>query len=278
MEKEKRRSGMPKDLHTWIEDVERMAPGELLRIEKGMSPQFEVLALVKHFEDRGQGPAFLFENILNLQGERSEFPLLTNTHASRVKLGVTFGVLPEEVRRNPGLPTQIISDRSSRRIKPVVVSPSEAPCKERVLSEAETDLRIFPVVTQHELDMGPYMTMGAVGADPDTGNHNLSWHRLMIKDDKRAGMYIVRRHLWSYFQKAESRGEPSPVAYILGHHPAFYEAMSWSLTVEESELDVAGALLDEPIRMVPSETWGRKLLVPADAEIVVEGVVLPGLR
>ena len=269
---------MAKDLHTWIEDVERLAPGEILRIEKEISPRFEVLALVKHFEDRGQGPAFLFENILNLKGERSEFPLFTNTYASRAKLGVTFGLSPDEVRRQPGLPTQIISDRSGRRIKPVVVSPSEAPCKERVLSEAEADLRIFPVMTQHELDMGPYMTMGVVGADPDTGNHNLSWHRLMIKDDKRAGMYIVRRHLWSYFQKAESRGEPLPVAYILGHHPAFYEAMSWSLTIEESEYDVAGALLDEPLRLVPSETWGSKLLVPADAEIVIEGVVLPGVR
>src|SRR3990172_2809659 len=278
MEKEKRRSGMPKDLHTWIEDVERMAPGELLRIEKGISPQFEVLALVKHFEDRGQGPALLFENILNLQGERSEFPLLTNTHASRVKLGVTFGVLPEEVRRNPGLPTQIISDRSSRRIKPVVGSPSEAPCKERVLSESETDLGIFPALTHHELDMGPYMTMGVVGANPDTGNHNLSWHRLMIKSAKRAGIHIVPRHLWAYFQKAESKGEPLPVAYILGHHPAFLEAMSWGLTIDESEYEVAGALLDEPLRLVPSETWGRKLLVPADAEIIIEGVILPGVR
>jgi len=93
---------MPKDLHTWIEDVERLAPGELLRIEKEISPRFEAIALVKHFEDRGQGPAFLFENIQNLKGERSEFPLLTNTHASRTKLGVTFGVSPEEVRRRPG--------------------------------------------------------------------------------------------------------------------------------------------------------------------------------
>src|SRR3990172_2329924 len=207
---------MQKDLNSWIEDVERMAPGELLRIEKGISPQFEVLALVKHFEDRGQGPAFLFENIQNLKGERSEFSLLTNTHASRAKLGVTFGVSPEEVRRRPGLPTQIISDRSSRR--------------------------------------------------------------LMIKDDKRAGIYIVPRHLWAYFQKMESKGEPLPVAYILGHHPAFYEAMSWGLTIEESEYEIAGALLDEPLRLVPSENWGKKLLVPADAEIVIEGVILPGVR
>lgn len=269
---------MPKDLHTWIEEVERVAPGELLRVEKEISPRFEAVALVKHFEDRGQGPAFLFENILNLKGERSEFPLLTNTHASRAKLGVTFGLTPEEVRRRPGLPTRVISERSARRIKPVVVSPSEAPCKERVLSESETDLGIFPALTHHELDMGPYMTMGVVGADPDTGNHNLSWHRLMIKGGRRAGIYIVPRHLWSYFMTAESRGEALPVAYVLGHHPAFFEAMSWALTIDESEYEVAGALLDEPLRLVPSENWGRKLLVPADAEIILEGVILPGVR
>ena len=45
-----------------------------------------------------------------------------------------------------------------------------------------------------------------------------------------------------------------------------------------SEYDVIGAYLGEPLRVTPSTTWGDDLLIPADAEIVIEGALIPGER
>ena len=45
-----------------------------------------------------------------------------------------------------------------------------------------------------------------------------------------------------------------------------------------SEYEIIGGYLREPLRLVPSETWGERLSVPADAEIVIEGALLPGKR
>jgi 2,5-furandicarboxylate decarboxylase 1 len=72
-------------------------------------------------------------------------------------------------------------------------------------------------------------------------------------------------------------GKPCPVAYVVGHHPAFELAQGMRLPFTTSEYEVASALLGEPLRLVASETFGHDLLVPADAELVLEGYIPPGV-
>ncbi len=69
-----------------------------------------------------------------------------------------------------------------------------------------------------------------------------------------------------------------PVATVLGHHPAFHMGACYSGPFEVSEYDVIGGYMGEPLRLVASETFGDDLLIPADAEVVIEGVLKPGGR
>ena len=69
-----------------------------------------------------------------------------------------------------------------------------------------------------------------------------------------------------------------PVATVLGHHPAYHMGACYSGPFEVSEYDVIGGYLGEPLRLVASETFGDDLLIPADAEVVIEGVLKPGGR
>ena len=269
---------MAKDLRHWMEEIGRVAPQELVYIKTPVDPKWEVTAVVQLLENNDPSPAIFFEKVRNLKGEESPARLLTSTHSSRVKLGLSYGIPPETVRRNPAAPTVEMARRGEKRIAPVLIPSSAAPCKERIYRKGEVDLHSFPAVTQHEKDVGPYFTTLVVAADPDTAVHNISWHRLMVKGPDRAGIFIVPRHLWNFYQRAEARGQELPVAYILGHHPAFLEGASWTLTLDESEYDVIGAQLEEPVRVTSSECWGEKLLVPADAEVILEGVILPKVR
>ena len=68
------------------------------------------------------------------------------------------------------------------------------------------------------------------------------------------------------------------MATVLGHHPAFHMGACYSGPFEVSEYDVIGGYLGEPLRLVASETFGDDLLIPADAEVVIEGVLKPGGR
>jgi UbiD family decarboxylase len=81
-----------------------------------------------------------------------------------------------------------------------------------------------------------------------------------------------------YFQEAEAAGRSLPVAVVLGHHVGFMLSASALVPLDQDEYEVAGGLLGEPLRVVPSGVFGPDLLVPADAEAVIEGELLPQRR
>jgi UbiD family decarboxylase len=87
-------------------------------------------------------------------------------------------------------------------------------------------------------------------------------------------MQISPQHTRDILNKYQAQGKPCPVVHVIGHHPLMGWAANTRVPKEYSEIDLTGGLLGEPVRMVPSETWGEEFLVPADAEIVVEGEVL----
>jgi UbiD family decarboxylase len=89
---------------------------------------------------------------------------------------------------------------------------------------------------------------------------------------------MTLQHMWRILRGYEEAGEECPVATVIGHHPAYQMGACYSGPFEISEYDIIGGYLGEPLRVVPSETWGERLLVPADAEIVIEGALLPGKR
>ena len=115
-----------------------------------------------------------------------------------------------------------------------------------------------------------------VTKDPDTGQRNVSFHRLQIKGPNKSGILLYPRHTWRNYLKYQARNEPMPVAIFIGHHPLYYAAAATTAAYGLDEFEIAGGYLGEPVRLVKCETVD--LEVPADAEIVLEGHIPPHYR
>jgi 2,5-furandicarboxylate decarboxylase 1 len=266
---------MPKDLRTWLKDLADRVPGEPLRVTKAVMPSsFEVAAILTQLEAKGNLSAVLFEKVTNIKGKPTDFRLLSHTFTTREKMAVSLGT---NVTTRVGLFEKIL-DLSRQKKKAQMISRAEAPVKEIVIPEETLDLADLPIMKHNFHDGGPYLTPVLVARPAGGGRHNTSWNRTMYIDSHHLGIYMSPRHLWMYFQEAEAAGRSLPVAIVLGHHVGFMLSASALVPLEEDEYEVAGGLLGESLRVVPSEVYGEELLVPADAEVVIEGELLPQRR
>ena len=266
---------MIKNLRPFLQQLEIEPQEGVVRVEKSVAPaQFEVTALLQHLENRKQFPGLLFEKPLNLHGEPSKFPLLSNFFASRRRCALALGMNPEDA----GLALSLeYAKREEKLIAPVNVSSAEAPVKEVVKRGEDADLYEFPVVRHHAMDPGPYIDMTPVMKDPDQGFYNLAFLRNMVKGPRRLGIHMSPRHNWQIHRKNEEKNQPTPVAIVVSHHPAFYLGALNVSPFGVNDYERIGAIMGAPLRLVPSETWGSDFMVPADAEIIIEGHVLPNV-
>jgi 2,5-furandicarboxylate decarboxylase 1 len=214
------------------------------------------------YESRDHG--LLFENVVGHPGWR----VLGMAPANLRHAALAFGTsLHELIPHVAGLMT--------RRVAPRMVE--TGPVKEVVRTGDAVNLLEIPAHVAGALDAGPFIASGlAVTRDRDTGARNVSFHRLQVKGPNRTGILVLPRHTHRNWQKYEERGEPMPIAFVIGHHPLLYMAAAVTGPYGMDELEVAGAFLGEPLSLVKCETVD--LEVPADAEIVIEGHVLPGVR
>ena len=249
---------MPRDMRAWIADLE--AAGEVLRVPKPVDPVTQMGALMYQSRER----ALLFEQVARFPGWRALGMAPANLRQAALAFGTT---LPDLI------PT--VAALMDRRVPVEMVG--TGPVKAVVRRGDEVDLTRLPAHQSGARDGGPFITAGlAVTKDPDTGIRNLSFHRLMLKGPRKTGALIVPRHAHANYRKYEARGEPMPIAVFIGHHPLMYMAAATTGPYEMDEFEVAGAYLGEAVRLVRCETVD--LEVPADAEIVLEGHVLPGVR
>lgn len=262
---------MAQDLRAHLAEVAERLPEELITTGREIDPAFEVNAVLQHLADRGKNPAVLFENVRDMRG-RPGHKVISNLMSSRRRLALALGMDPERFRNE--LPAEV-ERRVGAPVKPVVVPRREAPVMEVVRAGEEADLLDLPVVRQHELDGGHYFTGGFVNRDPELPLYNASHQRLMVRDARETGMCMSPFHTWRIFKEHERQGRPTPSVAVQGHHPLFFLACALRVPYEVDEYDVAGGLLREPLRLTPSVTWGEEFLVPADAEINIEGEILP---
>jgi UbiD family decarboxylase len=264
--------GEAKSLKSFLESLSARLPDDLLRVQRAVAPaEFEVTALLQHLENERKFPALLFERPLNLNGNPSLFPLLSNLFATRRRCALALGMEPED----EGLPLSLeYARREQLLLSPITVARHEAPVKEIVKQENEANLYDFPVVRHHAMDPAPYVDMTPVMKDPDGGFYNVAFLRTMVKGEKKLGLHMSPRHNWQIHRKYEEQKRATPVAIVISHHPAFYLG---ALNVSPFGVDDyarIGAIMGAPLRLTPSETWGEDFLVPADAEIIIEGEVL----
>jgi 2,5-furandicarboxylate decarboxylase 1 len=259
------------DLTTFLESARRSGPERFLEINEAHDIKLEACALVARLEQQGRAPLVLFTELNTLAGGRSPFSLLINTFASREACALALG-LPKE---KSGLDLVLdFQRREAVRIEPQVIGRKHAPVKEVI---AAPNLYALPILTHHLLDKGPYLTMTWVAKDRESGVYNSSFHRCYVRDPRHLVMFFERRHLWEYYLRAERRNEALPVACVIGHHPAFYLGNCALTAIDVDEYESIGGIMGEPLRLTPSETF-EELLVPADAEMIIEGRLLPHER
>ncbi|MBE3138368.1 MAG: UbiD family decarboxylase [Actinobacteria bacterium] len=271
MKEKKVNSNDSQSLRGYLNKLKKEIPQGLVTITKKVNPDFEVSAILKHLEDLNKFPAVLFENISNLKGQYNG-RLAINIGADRKRLALAIGLSPEDYKSE----LTIESSRRASLAKDVnIVKSEDAPVREVIFKGKDIDLRNYPMLKYHELDGGNFFTSPVVAKDPLTGIYNSSIHRLMYRDKDETGINMSPFHLYSIHRKNERRNKPTPVAVVLGHHPAFFIASDMRVPFESDELRITGGLLGEALKMVPSETWGDELLVPSEAEMILEGEILP---
>lgn len=262
---------MAKDLRSFLEDVRRIDRKQLIEVTKEVSCKYEVIALSDLLERNKKFPMVLYENVRNLRGMPG-FRVLVNLYGDRGRYPIAFG-LPKEERTMAPVRSFIHGIRNP--IPYMVVAAKEAPVKELVTHEDEADLLELPIVHHHYEDGGPYFTQPTLSKDPETGTYNLAYHRTMNLGKDENAILIHPRHTFDNFIKYKAQKKSCPIALVIGHHPLMGWAACTQVPRDYSEIDLTGGLLGEPVRMVPSETWGEEFLVPADAEIVVEAEIIP---
>ncbi|HEU4369445.1 MAG TPA: UbiD family decarboxylase [Methylomirabilota bacterium] len=256
---------MAQDLRSFLDLVRRTRPADFQIVSRPVDPAYEITALVAKLEKEGRRrPVLLFEDV-----KGTSFPVLTNLHASRSRLAAAINAAPDRM-----LETYLKA--MERPVPPRVVA--TGPVKEVVRRGSEVDLGILPQIIHHERDAGPYVTAAiSFARDPSSETWNCAYNRLMLQGRDRTSIHLtLGKHLWEFHEIAEARGEPLPVAFAIGVHPAIALGALAIGSIDEDERAIMGALLGEPLELVKCET--SDVLVPAHAELVLEGEILPAAR
>jgi UbiD family decarboxylase len=248
-------------------------PEELQVVRREIDPvNFEVTALLEHLDRRKQYPAVYFDNPLSMHHERSEFPLVSNLWATRERCAEMLGLPREAAGREFG---PRFAAMGTKPIEPVVVTSDNAPVQAEVHRGDQADMWRFPVVKHFEMDLSPVLTMANIMHLPGEQNYNVTFVKTFPETGRQGGVTIHGKDMGRMTRAWADRGEPIPTVCVLGHHPAFWLGSIALTPYGTNEYATIGAYLQEPVRLAPSVTWGRDFLVPADAEIIIEGTLHP---
>ena len=262
-------------------DFLKEIPGQLVETDVEADPEAELCGVYRHVGAGGtvqrptkEGPAMIFNSIKGHPGARVAIGLLAN----RERVAKMLDADP----RRLGF---LLNDAVLNPIEPIEVSEDQAPCHEVVhlASEEGFDVRkLVPAPTNTPEDAGPYITLGlCYASDPETHVSDVTIHRLCLQSADEISIYMVpgARHIGAFYEKAEKLGKPLPISISIGVDPAIELATCFeppTTPLGYDELNVAGALRGEPVRMAKCLTIDERCI--AHAEYVIEGELLPGKR
>jgi 4-hydroxy-3-polyprenylbenzoate decarboxylase len=270
------------NLRAFLDSLE--SQGELVRVRQPVSPRLEITEIADRCV-KGGGPALLFENV---QG--STMPVAINLFASRKRMLSALEIASYEewdarldFFLDPKPPEGILDKLKAlpRVTELAAVFPKtvrSAPCQEVVETGNDIDLGKLPVLTCWPEDAGPFVTMPLViTKDAASGKSNVGMYRMQVFDGNTTGMHWQKHKDGAGqargYEREERRME---VAAAIGCDPATVFSAVAPLPPGLSELLFAGFVRSEGVPLVRGKTVD--LLVPAEAEIVLEGYVEPGER
>ena len=255
-----------KNLRDFLRECKEKGPLYYMEVTRPLSPELEVSILNhKLWMERGVAPVLYCPEIKGY-----EMPLVCPLAGSFEIIALALGCDPDRMTHE-----EIVAEcqrRSSARLEPTWVPAADAPIKEVKYLEDQVDLGILPILHNSKLDGGKYIGAGfMISKWPDTGVINAGVYRHMVMGKDRLGAMINPGNDGAYIARRYAElGQMMEVALVIGHHPAVYHA---ACSKANPELDYAGGYLGEPLEIVRGETVD--LPVPAQAEIVIEGIIDP---
>ena len=269
-----------RDLREFIAFLENK--GDLRRISAPVSTELEMTEIA-YRSLRADGPALLFENVVG-----HDMPVAINLFCSERRMNWALevedadalaGRLESMIEMVQGGPPQGVLNklRTLGRLvhvgayQPRVVS--NPPCQQVVLSGEDVDLYSLPVIKCWPLDAGPYITLPLViTKDPETGTQNYGIYRMQVFDRNTTGMHWQTHKVGARHYRASA--DKLDVAVALGGDPASIWTGSAPLPPDIDEMVLAGFIRDEGVELAQAVSVDLK--VPAHAEIILEGYVIPG--
>jgi 2,5-furandicarboxylate decarboxylase 1 len=242
--------------------LERMA--ESGRLSAFTAPIDTHLAIAGALKKHDGGPALMFTAV-----DGYDIPVIGNLLCCQLNCEAAFNLNFRGIR-------DAVGRALSAPIPPVVVA--KAAAQENVRTEGIDIAATLPVLFHTAEDAGRFITAGVVIVrDPETGIYNASYHRLQLVGPNRTAIKLdYGRHLRLAFERAKRAGRPLPIAVCIGTDLALqYTAATMGSQMPENadELAAAGGFCGRPLAVVKAVT--QDLLLPADTEIVLEGVISP---
>lgn len=261
-----------------IEFLEKNFPEEILRVSDPIDPrECDHAAWQDLMAERKRFPWIIFDNVTAWNGSRWPGYFTTVNMATFRRTAILYGLDLQQ-----STPFDIVKKHYKglqNPCPPVVIPPEKAPIKEATLKGDDATFGRLPIWRNAVDDSRPgWVTPIWIARDLETGRYNFSWHRSQCLDEKSATVrFYPPRQIYMYFEKYKAAGRNMPVAGVLGHHPAFYNASSSSYPFELDETHGVSGIMKqatgEELRLTPSLTWGDDFLIPADAEVVFEGEI-----
>ena len=254
--------------------------GQLIETDVEVDPNAELSGVYRHIGAGGtvmrptkEGRAMIFNNVKGHPDARAAIGVLT----SRKSVGALLGTEPENLGK--------LLAASVDTPVPPDLSEESAPCQEVVhlASDPDFDLyKLVPAPTNTPDDAGPYITLGMCYAThPDTGRNDVTIHRLCIQGKNELSIFFTpgARHIGAMAERAEELGQRLPISISIGVDPAIEVGSCFeppTTPMGYDELAVAGALRNKPVELTSCISVNQKAI--ANAEYVIEGEVVPGVR
>jgi 4-hydroxy-3-polyprenylbenzoate decarboxylase len=259
---------MYRDQRGYIEALEKH--GELIRTNKEVDWDLEAGAITR-LGYQLNAPAILMENIKDYPGFRYMGGVFSNWRRAAIAIGLD----PDSSRLQI---QEVYRERLNHPIKPIIVD--DAPCQENVITEEDVNLFDLPAPMVHDGDGGRYVTTWAFVATPSYSTDWINWgmYRQMLHNERTmGGLCLPSQDMGiQYYGGWEPAGKPMPFAAVIGGEVLTTAVSAVPYGVGRSEVEYAGGLLLEPVELVKCATID--LLVPANAEVVIEGYVNPRER
>jgi 4-hydroxy-3-polyprenylbenzoate decarboxylase len=260
-------NNIKQDLRSWIADM--ASAGQLQEIH-GAEREEEIGGIVDVYQRKIGNKAVLFDDI---PGYPKGYRILANILTSVPRINRTIG-LPADTTAVELVAFWRRYMREMKSIPPRIVE--RGLIQENVLTGGDIDLHRIPTPRWHEKDGGYFIGTGCmvVMKDPDSGWINYGAYRVQVQGRNVASVHCTKgKHGNQIMRKYHERGEPCPVAVVVGMHPALFMVSGLEIPHGTNEYDAAGGLLGEPVDIILAPRTG--LPIPANAEIAFEGYVHP---